>query len=447
MSDEALSQNQVENLLKAMESANADADPGVDATAEPQESDKGDKGTASPKADAASAGIASQDDIDSLLAAQSGAASGPTKPAPGTQDAPPRSKTPAGKPYSPGVPAGARVAAYDFKRPERVGKDQMRAMQSLHEQIARNFGASISGLLRTMLEVKLLSVDQLTYSEFVFSLDNPSCFNVIKPEPLEGNWVLDIAPSLAYAIIDRMLGGEPVPGETIRRPLTEIETRLMCRVVDLFLEQIVAAWENIVPLEMSVEATESNPQLAQIVPPNEVAILIGFEVLLGKNRGMMNLCIPFNTIEKYNAKLSRNGWVGYGKTSPNDGTRRRIASSIDAAPVDVVVTLARSRIKTSDLLDLSVGDIIATEQDANLPLEVSIQNVPKFHASAGAFKGKKAVQIQRIIEQKKRASIEYHDELSPDEDDAGVEAGNERVADAVADAVANAQKVLESAKK
>jgi len=133
--------------------------------------------------------------------------------------------------------------------------------------------------------------------------------------------------------------------------------------------------------------------------------LIGFEVLLGKNRGMMNLCIPFNTIEKFNSKLSRNGWVGYGKSKPTDHTRRKITRSIDTAAVDVVVTLARSRIKTSDLLDLAVGDIITTEQEVGHPLEVAIQNVPKFHASAGAYKGKKAVQIESTIESKRFVDV------------------------------------------
>ncbi|KLU05937.1 Flagellar motor switch protein FliM [Rhodopirellula islandica] len=387
MSNESLSQNQVENLLKAMETANLDEEG---AGAPTEKKDSADPSAPSQASDNTSVGSS----------------------APGVGAAHPADS----KPYSPGVPTGSRVTAYDFKRPERVGKDQMRAMHSLHESIARNFGASISGLLRTMIEVKLLSVDQLTYSEFVFSLDNPSCFNVIKPLPLEGHWVLDIAPGLAYSIIDRMLGGDPVPGETIRRPLTEIETRLMCRVVDLFLEQIVPAWQNVIHLEPSIHTTESNPQLAQIVPPNEVAILVGFEVLLGKNRGMMNLCIPFNSIEKYNAKLSRNGWVGYGKTNPTPQSRRKIADSIDAAPVDVVVTLARSKIRTSDLLDLSVGDIITTEQAANSALELSVQDVPKFSAIAGAYKGKKAAQIQATIEPKSREADEIDPEQELDDD-------------------------------
>jgi flagellar motor switch protein FliM len=249
-----------------------------------------------------------------------------------------------------------------------------------------------------MIEVKLLSVDQLTYSEFIFSLDNPSCFNVLKPDPLDGNWILDIAPSLSYAIIDRMLGGEPNPSDSIRRPLTEIENRLIGRVVAQFLKQLTTAWENIVELELAVDSVESNPQLVQIVPPNEVVILVGFEVLLGKNRGMLNLCIPFNTIENYNSKLSRNGWVGYGKGKPTPETRGKITGSVDAAPVDIVVTLARSKIRTSDLLDLTVGDVITTEKETQQPLELSIQDVPKFHTRAGAFKGKKAVQIESVIE-------------------------------------------------
>lgn len=338
----------------------------------------------------------SQNQVESLLKAMESVEGAPPKPDP-PKFSSEKSPTAAASKSSL-TQTGARVTAYDFKRPERVGKDQMRAMHSLHEALARNFGASISGMLRTMIEVKLLSVDQLTYSEFVFSLDNPSYFNVLKPTPLDGNWILDIAPTLSYAVIDRMLGGDPNPNDTVRRPLTEIENRLMGRVVEIFLTQLKSSWENIVELDLQVDSVESNPQLVQIVPPNEVVILVGFEVLLGKNRGMMNLCIPFNTIENFNSQLSRNGWVGYGKGKPTEETRGKITSNVDRAPVEVVVTLARSSILTGDLLDLSVGDIITTEKEVNEPLELSVQDVPKFNARAGAFKGKKAVRIESIVD-------------------------------------------------
>src|ERR687891_392583 len=115
-----------------------------------------------------------------------------------------------------------KVTPYDFKRPERVGKEQMRALQTLHEGFGRNFGAALSALLRSIVEVKLTSVDQLTYGEFVFSLENPTCFNLLRAEPLEGNLILDINPSILFPIINRLLGGGRDTNTHTRRPLTEI---------------------------------------------------------------------------------------------------------------------------------------------------------------------------------------------------------------------------------
>lgn len=202
-----------------------------------------------------------------------------------------------------------KITAYDFKRPERVGKEQMRALQTMHEGFGRNFGASLSGLLRTIVEVKLTSVDQLTYSEFVFSLENPTCFNLINAEPLEGQLILDINPSILFPVIDRLLGGSTSAPAPSRRPLTEIELRLVSRITKLFLDEMQNAWANVLELKLSVERVESNPQLVQIIPANEVIVLISFELTIGDTRGMVNLCIPFNSIERISHKLSANSWV------------------------------------------------------------------------------------------------------------------------------------------
>src|SRR6185503_10401292 len=152
-------------------------------------------------------------------------------------------RTGAPKPTPPKGPSRLRdrVLPYDFKRPERVGKEQMRALQSLHEGFGRNFGAALSALLRSIIEVKLTSVDQLTYGEFVFSLENPTCFNVLAAEPLEGNLILDVNPSILYPIIDRMLGGGKDANAATRRPLTEIELRLVSRITTEYLEELKRA--------------------------------------------------------------------------------------------------------------------------------------------------------------------------------------------------------------
>jgi flagellar motor switch protein FliM len=287
-----------------------------------------------------------------------------------------------------------KVTVYDFKRPERVGKEQMRSLQTMHEGFGRNFGAALSALLRTMVEVKLTSVDQLTYSEFVFSLENPTCFNLISASPLEGQLILDINPSILFPVIDRLLGGSITSAAPARRPLTEIELRLVSRITSLFLKEMQHAWESVLPLQLAVERVESNPQLVQIIPANEVVVLISFELTVGETRGMMNLCIPFNSIERVSAKLTANNWVSYAKKSPSADSMQRVGNRIAQAPIELVVELAATRITTSDVLELRVGDIIASEKDVHQPLLVYVEGEPKFWASPGQFKGRKAIQVQ-----------------------------------------------------
>jgi flagellar motor switch protein FliM len=286
-----------------------------------------------------------------------------------------------------------KISPYDFKRPERVGKEQMRSLQTMHEGFGRNFGAALSALLRSIVELKLTSVDQLTYSEFVFSLENPTCFNLINAAPLEGQLILDINLSLLFPIIDRLLGGGSDPAPPARRPLTEIELRLVSRITDLFCKEMKQAWENVMELDLSIDHVESNPQLVQIVPPNEVVVLISFELTIGDARGMMNLCIPFNSIERISTRLSANSWVSYGKKTATPDNIKRISSQLKNALVEVVVDLAETNISTSDLIGLRVGDIIATEKDVERPLTVSVEGRPKFHAQPGIFKGHKAIQL------------------------------------------------------
>ncbi len=325
--------------------------------------------------------ILSQAEVESLL---------------GTTDTGPQG---AARRTGPGGPATAsrlrdKITPYDFKRPERVGKDQMRALQSLHEGFGRNFGAALSALLRSIVEVKLTSVDQLTYSEFVYSLENPTCFNLLHAEPLEGHLILDINPSILYPIIDRLLGGGRESSPLARRPLTEIELRLVSRITALFLEELRRAWENVLKLNLSVARVESNPQLVQIVPPNEVVVLISFEVLLGEVRGMMNLCIPFNSIERIGTKLLSNSWVAYGRRAATPESIQQISTNLRRSLVELVVRLAETRISARDLVSLRVGDVITTEHDVKSPISVHVEGIPKFRARPGALKGKKAVRIE-----------------------------------------------------
>ncbi len=338
--------------------------------------------------------VLSQTEVESLLSAM---ATG------GEQSAAVATGGPASPPATEGVPFAAprpreKITPYDFKRPERVGKEQMRALQTLHEGFGRNFGAALSALLRSIVEVKLTSVDQLTYSEFVFSLENPTCFNLLEAHPLEGNLILDINPSILYPMIDRMLGGGREGGALARRPLTEIELRLVARITNLFLEELRHAWENVLDLRLSVVRVESNPQLVQIVPPNEVVVLISFELTIGEIRGMMNLCIPYNAIERIGGKLSANSWVAYGRRQATPESIEQISRKVCTSLVELKVQLAHTHITAGDLVGLRVGDIITTRKDVQDTLPVFVEGIPKFRARPGAFRGHKAVLIESAID-------------------------------------------------
>lgn len=344
------------------------------------------------------ADVLSQNEVESLLAAlEPSATAGPVNAAAAT-----RKTDPAGQ-----------ISVYDFKRPERVSKEQMRAFQALHEGFSRELGASISGMLRSIVEVKLISVDQLTYSEFVFSLENPTCFNLLNSKGLDGHLILDLNPSIIFPIVDRLLGGGKTSDQNFpSRPLTEIELRLVSRITKLALESLENAWRNICELDLEVSQVESNPQLVQIVPPNEVVVLISFEISMGEIGGLMNLCIPFNTIEPLSSKLSSDTWSAYAKKEGDALQQKHLEEKVQTAGVGVVASLAKSKLKTAELAALNVGDVIMTEHDVADGVTLYVEGRPMFRGQPGTLKGHLALEITEQLQS--HAPITDHAEPSTD---------------------------------
>ena len=180
--------------------------------------------------------------------------------------------------------AQRKVTLYNFRRPDRVSREQMRSLHFMHDRFARNFSSSLSAYLRTITEVNLVSVEQLSYQEFLLSVPDPTCFNAISIKPLEGALALEVNPTLVFPIIDKMLGG---PGEPLKqlRTMTDIEQSIFDGVLKLVLEDLREAWRGIVDLDFRIQARETSPQLIQIVAPNEVVLLVVFEVKIGPVSG------------------------------------------------------------------------------------------------------------------------------------------------------------------
>ncbi len=206
-----------------------------------------------------------------------------------------------------------KVKIYDFKRPDKFSKDQIRTLQMMHETFARLTTTSLSAQLRTLVSVHVASVDQLTYEEFIRSIPNPTTLGIVNMDPLKGSAVMEIDPSITFTIIDRVFGGAGEPLK-INRELTDIELSVMENIIVRVLSNLRESWSTVIDLRPRLGNIETNPQFAQIVPPNDMVVLITLETKVGDVEGMMNFCIPYITIEPIISKLSAQYWYSSIRT-------------------------------------------------------------------------------------------------------------------------------------
>jgi flagellar motor switch protein FliM len=337
--------------------------------------------------------VLDQSEIDALL-------SSVTETLDGTSAAFPDDVAGTGSPAA--VAPGALISVpeartYDFKRPERVSKDQIRAISSIHEVFARNFGAELSGILRTIIEVRAVGVEQLTYNEFIQSLANPTCFTILRAPPLEGQICLELSPLIVYPFVDRLLGGDNSNLFVPQRPLTSIEWRLVRRIIERALEHLSDVWRNLVEARFELAGTETNPQLVHIVAPSEVVVFVTFELKFGQSVGTMSLCIPFNTIESVLSHLASQSWF-YKPKPPTGLQQKRLLRNLVKSPVDLVAYLGRTTIRISELRALRPGDLIQLEKRVGQELLLKIAGRNKFAGQPGQFRGQRALRLTRRSE-------------------------------------------------
>ncbi len=294
---------------------------------------------------------------------------------------------------------GREVTEYDFKRPERVSKEQMRALQSIHESFARSFGASLSAFLRTIVETHVATTEQLTYSEFIHSLPSPTCFNLLSAETLTGKMCLEISPLIVFPIIDRLLGGTNSDIFIPQRPLTIIEQRLVNRILDRALENLSDAWSELVEVKFDIAGHESNPHLVQIVAPNEVVVVVGFELKVGARAGTMSICIPFNVIEPVIGKLATQSWLAYSRGTVNTAHRRAVTQKLRTAEINLRAYLGHTRITLSDLMSLAPGDLIRLDKLVTEEMGLQVEGRDKFIGRLGQLRGNRAFRLTKKIEE------------------------------------------------
>lgn len=295
---------------------------------------------------------------------------------------------------TPDVP---RLATYDFRRPERVSKEQLKGLQSLFEAFARELSILFPPFLRTVVRVDLISIDQLTYDEFILSVARPTALAVVNMAPLEGNAVLELSPGMVFPIVDRVLGGK---GQTLSEPreLTEIENRIVSRIIMMILDSLKRSWDQLIEFNLSIVTLESDPLIVQIVAGSEMVVLVGYEVHVGEVVGTMNMCMPLLLLNPILDQISQQAHY-MRKMSPDvaQQTRSTIGQVITRAKVSVDAILGHAVLPLDEIARLQVGDIVQLDSSPSEPIMVEVGGVGRFMAQPGRKGEQSAVQLTGVI--------------------------------------------------
>ena len=289
------------------------------------------------------------------------------------------------------------VVVYDFKHPNRVSKDQIRTLENMHDNFAGHFGSALSSMLRSIVDVDLVSVDQITYSEFILSLVSPSCTYTFAAPPMDGLCLVDFNPTLTFSIIDRMFGGHGKILET-ERDMTGIERSVMTRVAGRLYADLQRSWEHLVKIGIEQRSFETNPHFIQIVPPGESVVVISFQVKLFQSTGLLTICYPYMSLEPIITKLSGQNWMDATKKKNLEEDRLTTLTNLKGIETEVAAVMCRTTIKVKDFMALSCGDTIRSDMKINLPIEVLVNERKKFTARPGVSGKKRAFQVLEVRE-------------------------------------------------
>ena len=289
-----------------------------------------------------------------------------------------------------------QVKNYDFARPSKFSKEHLRTLEIIFEHYGRLLSTNLPIYLRKNVQVEVMNSEAVTYLEFSNALSNPVLLGVIDFAPLQGNVLMEIATNIGYTIIDRMLGGIGAPMDK-NREYTEIELLIVERIMNVCVELLREPWENVLDLNPRLERIETNSQFAQIISPSEMIAIVTINIKIGEVEGLMNICLPYLTLESVMDKLNTKFWYSNMNERDEQSYREDITALISKAVIPVKAILGNSAISVNDFATLRVGDVIRLNSRVDEELDVYVGNIKKFTALPGASGKDYAVRVTSVI--------------------------------------------------
>lgn len=285
---------------------------------------------------------------------------------------------------------------YDFRRPAKFSKEHLRTLEIIFEHYGRLLSTNLPVYLRKNIQVSVVNSEACTFSEFSTALANPILLAVVNFAPLNGNIMLELAANLGFAMIDRMLGGPGNPLEK-SRDFSEIELSIIDKIISVCVQLLREPWKNVVEITPLLERVETNPQFAQIIAPSEMIAIVTINVKIGDVEGLMNVCLPYFTLESVMDKLNTKYWFSTMKENNEENYEDHIETIIRRVDMPIRAVLGRSTITVSDFVNLQTGDIIKLNSKVDNEMDVFVGNLKKFKALPGSSKDSYAVRVTSIL--------------------------------------------------
>lgn len=289
-----------------------------------------------------------------------------------------------------------QVKNYDFSRPTKFSKEHLRTLEIIFEHYGRLISTNLPVYLRKNVQVTVASSETVTFSEFSNALANPSVLGIVNFVPLSGNIIIEIATNLCYAMLDRMLGGSGQPLEK-SRDFSDIELTILQKLLVMFTQLLREPWKNVVEISPVLSRLETNPQFAQVIAPSDMIAIVTLNMKIGDVEGMLNVCLPFFTLEDVMDKLNTKYWFSTMQENHDEHYEEYIESMIRRVEIPIKAVLGKSTISVNDFLNLQVGDCIRLDSRVDTDMEVYVGNIKKFTALPGTEKDSYAVQITSVI--------------------------------------------------
>lgn len=286
-----------------------------------------------------------------------------------------------------------KAQPYDFRRPDRIAKDQLRAIHLLHESFARSLSSSLSAYLRNYALVNLVSVEQLSFMEFSQCLPAPTCLVSLGMRPFEGSAVLEINPSLVFPILEMLLGGSGKGSVRPDRGVTEIEQSILEGLFRIVLHDLKDAWSSVTNIGFTIESFKTEAQLLQILAPNEAIVAVSLEVRIGESSGMMNIGMPSIIVKMLRQRFDQQWSMRKSESTPEE--QERMFRLIKPALVHADVRLRGPTLTMENLLRLEEGDILTFDYSVEKPLDLDLNGKRKFRGVVAAMGRKRAFEIQQ----------------------------------------------------